>query len=215
MLWPGNTDNVYQTAGFGPEDSAWGTIVVNFGAEVPGWLEGSRLRGVCLYNAVGFVFKCHSMVSNGLSPDLRLLRVAADHMCCSPHPVDHNSRDDLEHRNSDSGDGEVYSDRRVPCTTTLLLGLWTTLDSMGWLKLVARTASQPSSLNTCKEGVKSITQHIEAISLNSAHPISYPQAALSVKDCDLPFITPEEVSKRKSGNSGGLFMSTSLDVYSF
>jgi len=80
---------------------------------------------------------------------------------------------------------------------------------MGWLKLGTRTAGT----DTGDEDVKSLSQHIETISLNSAHWTPYPHAALSVQERDLPFIAPEEVSKRKSAQSGGLFIVVDGIVY--
>jgi len=84
---------------------------------------------------------------------------------------------------------------------------------MGWLKLGARATSQPSSY-TFKEGLNPSTEHVEDITapLETQIPPTYQPIPLSVPDSELPFIGPEEVSKRKSEQSGGICTSLLFDI---
>jgi hypothetical protein len=76
---------------------------------------------------------------------------------------------------------------------------------MGWLKLGARSAiSGPPPF---EKDLKINTEHVENVSMGpeAAGDIKpYPFIGLDTPDESLPFIQPEEVTKRNSIQNGGL-----------
>jgi hypothetical protein len=73
---------------------------------------------------------------------------------------------------------------------------------MGWLKLGSGSPAQTQQLRQVE--LKVATQHVESLSIDSEALQQCQHVSLSVPDSELPFIPPDEVSKRRSALEGGL-----------
>lgn len=78
---------------------------------------------------------------------------------------------------------------------------------MGWLKLGSRGRQPLNQIEGTpafvKPDLEGSSEHVE---YQGAFPKTYPFAAVSVPDSELPYIPPEEVQSHTSTDKGGLCM---------